>query len=70
MHQSQLRLIRDQTFSFVRDLAALKTELFNQKMTLQSMQASSEHSLSDLNQKKHQQLMDQEVAEMIQPLTY
>ncbi|CAJ1384489.1 unnamed protein product [Effrenium voratum] len=68
VHQSQLRLIRDHTLAFVRDLAHLKTEVANQKLTLQQLEAnsSSDKSRWEAAQKKHIQVVDQQMGELEQ----
>lgn len=60
VHQTQLRVLRDQTSSFVRDLAAVKTELVDLKLTLGNVQSksSSDKSLIEISQKKHMQVVD------------
>ncbi|CAK9091643.1 unnamed protein product [Durusdinium trenchii] len=68
VHQKQLRLIRDHTSALARDLAALKTELSNHKVTLETLQSTNsfDKSLMEMNQKKHQQYVDQQLLEMSQ----
>ena len=61
VHQTQLRVVREQTSCLGRDLAALKTELGELKLTLGNVQSksSSDKTLMENSQKKHMQVVDQ-----------